>query len=101
MEKKVCNIKGDGEELLRIFSELKVYLPRLSRKGRQAMFNLFENSADVIRCESQAAPKGTDITIFFKPTERLLDFLAAIRAGNFDNRIIKRNRHKVSPCLQT
>lgn len=93
MKKVVCEIKGDGSEILKTLSELESYLPRLSRKGIIRLTNFLDNPTKVVRFENHPTAEGTGVVILVKPSDRLLNFLAAIRAGDFDNSIFKRRGH--------
>lgn len=59
-------------------------------------FDIEEHAADLIKVERDAA-RGADLRLRFVPSPRLLDLAAAVRAGCFDDFMVKWGAHPVSP----
>lgn len=60
--------------------ELKLYVPNVPLELRERIFSLLDLPAELFRLESVPASVGADLSVLLKPSDRLLDCLAAARA---------------------
>jgi len=89
-------IHCDTNEIDAVLSELNLYIPKVPLKVRNLLLRLVDSPSELIRFEHSPAPVGAGLTVFLKPTDRLLDLLTACRTGNFENLIVKRESHITS-----
>ena len=80
-------LNGDTSRLVAAFEQAASYC---SLEGFCEAFKRTFGTEDLatklVRCEVGPATKGT-IMVVFEPTDRLLDFLAAARAGDFQRKV--------------
>jgi hypothetical protein len=66
-----------------LFKELDSYLVGLPDYIGKFFFNAIDDGTKLVTVD-KSVTTGADITFFLKPTNFLLDAMAAIRTGNFD-----------------
>lgn len=76
-------IKSDGSELTAFLKRLSSELVDLPKEFRKPAFMFFKIKSDLVRFECRTTARA-EVTILLKPSQRLLDFETAIRAGNFN-----------------
>ncbi len=86
--KPKIEVDGDAKELQKVFSELNVQLCNASPKTVGMFFDLFNDSTKLFTIE-QGTTTRTRILFVFKPTQSLLDAMAAIRTGNFERLVVE------------
>ncbi len=102
-EKWTMHIRGEAEALLPILEELSMLFRRgrLSAKQIGELINLFNSPQEafstVCRNRVDDATLRTSVTtVFFEPSDRLINLLAAFRAGP-PKRRLTRDSHNVLP----
>jgi len=96
-----CRVNADTSQFAAFMDELQNELSKHSAKVtpevRNCLVNIFTNSpGKLVAFESQPASMGT-ITVTVEPTQLLLDLLATVRAGDFDDLVKRYDTHHSVP----
>lgn len=81
------NMIEDTKEIDEAFDEIKAHKERLGLDRFLEVFNRFFEGIDplcqFLRIETDGSAAGaSEVVVTFKPSDRLLELLAALRAGN-------------------
>lgn len=84
MDSNKIMLKVDASALEECIQGLLADLPDAPYQVRMRALDFLDNFSELIIVES-GITTGTDLPLLFKPSQRLLDFCAAVRARDFDN----------------
>jgi hypothetical protein len=73
-------ISADSSEAVKAINELKLHLPNVSLELRERILSLLDFPAELFRLECGPAAMGAGLACSLKPSDSLLDLLAACRA---------------------
>ncbi len=89
MTQKTIEIDCDVSELKHVLSEVKVYLSYVPAEIVDLFFDICKGPGKLFSIEQSTASR-TETLLVFKPAKRLLDFMSAVRAGDFERLIVER-----------
>lgn len=84
----VIKLAGDSSELSETLTTLSAQIAKAGGEFTNLALDLVKIPAQLVRIDN-GATLGATVTLLFKPSDLLLDFVAAVRACNLDDFLIK------------
>lgn len=87
ISENVITLTAHTDELSHALSDLELHIANAPREVIDLFLHRFNAPGKIFRLETSAAP-GARVAVTFKPTDGLLDFIGAMRAGEFQRLIV-------------
>lgn len=81
--KVVITLRAETGALQMFLEEFEVDLAAAPQEVRQLALDLLDLESELVDIQSSPTPVA-GVSVLLKPSQRLLDFAAAVRAGNLD-----------------
>lgn len=79
----VVQLMADTTVLVKVLEELEAGLAEAPLEIRRLALDFIDGTPELIRVE-QSAASWTGVACLLEPSQRLVDFAAAVRAGDFE-----------------
>jgi len=88
MSENMITLTANTDELTHALSDIKLHIANAPREVIDLFLRRFNALSKIFRLETSTAP-GARIAVTFKPTDGLLNFMGAMRAGEFQRLIVE------------